>query len=776
MRRSTIAAAVIGFFHGATSIVAADSAVSESVRFNRDIRPILADHCFTCHGADARTREADLRLDDRDSAFAPRDSAAILVPGDPDASELIRRVTAADESERMPPADHPPLSPAQIDVLRRWIAAGAEYEPHWAFITPVRPNVPEVRSPEWVRNPIDAFVLAEIEQRGLAPATEADRRTLIRRLSLDLTGLPPMPADVERFVADASPDAYEQLVERLLASPRYGERWTLAWLDVARYADTGGYQGDIARVMWPWRDWVIASLNANQPFDEFTIEQLAGDLLPNPTREQRLATGFNRNHRINDEDGIVHEEFRIEYVVDRLETTATAWLGLTVGCARCHDHKYDPFSQREFYQLAAYYNSVDESGRGHGNAPPVMFVDAAVEADVAALDAEIASAVALGDAGAAQVEELKKKRTERAAGAVTTMVMQDLPALRDSFVLQRGAYDKPGEQVHHGTPASLSPLPGGAATNRLALAEWLVDPQHPLTARVTVNRFWLLLLGRGLVRTQEDFGTRGELPTHPELLDWLATEFQRTGWDVKSLLRLIVTSATYRQSSSVDAATFPLDPANEWFARGPRFRLSAETIRDQALAAAGLLDDRLGGPPVMPYHPPGLWEEMLSTGETWVQSHGPDLYRRSMYTYMRRTIPPPSMVALDMPNREICLARRATTNTPLQALVLMNDPTYIEAARVLATTALHESGNDGERMESIYLRVLARTPRAEESTVLVELLAEYRTRFTAQPESAAAFLKVGDTPADSTLDSTDLAAMTAVAATVLNMDEVVTRE
>lgn len=775
MRRSSMAAGLICVFCGATCALAAD-ATTPDVRFNRDVRPILADHCFTCHGADVRTRQADLRLDDRDSALAARHGDPILVPGEPESSELFRRITSTDDAERMPPPDHAPLSAAQIDVLHRWIVAGAEFEPHWAFITPERPRVPVTANASWVRNPVDAFVLARIEQHGLTPAHEADRATLIRRVSLDLTGLPPTPAEVDAFLADPAADAYEQLVERLLASPRYGERWAVMWLDAARYADTGGYQGDIPRVMWPWRDWVIAAFNANQPFDQFTIDQLAGDLLSNATRAQRLASGFNRNHRINDEDGIVHEEFRIEYVVDRVETTGNVWLGLTLGCARCHDHKYDPFSQREFYQLAAYFNSIDESGRGHGNAPPLMFVDPDVEAEIAALDARIAEAVAMGDAGAAQAEELRKQRTERAAGALTTMVMQDAATPRDTFVLERGAYDQPGERVQHGTPAVLSPLPADAPANRLALAQWLVDSRHPLAARVTVNRFWLQLFGRGLVRTQEDFGTRGELPTHPELLDWLATELQRTGWDVKTLLRLLVTSATYRQSSSVDARHYPRDPANDWFARGPRFRLSAETIRDQALAAAGLLDDRIGGPPVMPYHPPGLWEQMVSTGDKWVQSHGPDLYRRSLYTYLRRTIPPPSMVAFDMPNREICLARRATTNTPLQALVLMNDTTYVEAARVLASAALREHAPTADRIGALFRRMLSRPPRPDESAILVELFTDFRARFAADSDSTGRFLNLGETPVDASLDPADLAAMSAIAATIFNLDEAVTRE
>lgn len=748
----------------------------EGIGFNRDVRPILADHCLTCHGADAQTREADLRLDDAELMFAPRDGALILVPGRPEESELIRRITSGDQTDRMPPGDHDPLSPLEIELLSAWISEGANYEPHWAFVAPQRPRAPGTSQPDWVGNPIDAFILSRLDLHGLSPAPEADRATLIRRLSLDLIGLPPAPAEVDAFTTDRSEDAYERLVERLLASPRYGERWALTWLDAARYADTGGYQGDIPRVMWPWRDWVIDAFNANQPFDQFTIDQIAGDLLPDATREQTLATGFNRNHRINDEDGIVFEEFRVEYVVDRVETTATVWLGLTLGCARCHDHKYDPFTQREFYQLAAYYNSIEEQGRGHGNAPPIMYVDPDVQAKLAALDEEIAVAKEQKEAQAEQVERLEEQRTNLASAAVTTMVMQDAATPRDTFILTRGAYDKPGEQVQHGTPAVLSPLPKDATPNRLALARWLVDSEHPLTARVTVNRFWLLLFGRGLVRTQEDFGTRGELPTHPDLLDWLATEFQRSGWNVKSLLRLIVASSTYRQSSNVDAAAYARDPANDWFARGPRFRLSAETIRDQALAASGLLDDRIGGPPVMPYQPPGLWEQMVSTTNRWQQSAGPDLYRRSMYTYLRRTVLPPAMAAFDMPNREICLARRERTNTPLQALVLMNDPTFVEAARVLATRAMHEADTARDRIESMFRRVLARAPRAQELTVLIDMFAEYRSRFANAPDRAQAFLEVGVAPVDQSLDAIELAAGAAVAGAIMNLDEAITRE
>jgi len=744
------------------------------LRFNRDVRPILAEKCFHCHGPDAHARQADLRLDRADNALAPRQGFRVITPGKPDESDLYNRITATADSVHMPPPDQErQLTPAEIDVLKRWIEQGAEYEAHWSLIPPERPPVPQVDGSSLPRNVIDNFVLARLQEQGLTLSPKADKPTLIRRVTLDLTGLPATVEEVDAFLADQSPDAYERVVDRLLASPRYGERMALDWLDAARYADSGGYQGDILRTMWPWRDWVITAFNAGMPFDQFTVEQLAGDLLPEPTQEQRIATGFNRNHRINDEDGIILEEFRVEYVADRLETTATVWLGLTIGCARCHDHKYDPVSQREYYQLYAFFNSVDEQGRGNGNAPPVLALPTAEQqAQFDRIDSELEPLRAAASENAERIKKLEEERKSVSTGVVTTMVMQDLPQPRETFVLTRGAYDKPGEPVQVGVPGAFPPLPPGASPNRLALAEWLMDPGHPLTARVAVNRYWQLHFGRGLVSTPEDFGTQGELPTHPELLDWLATEFVRTGWDVKALQRLIVTSATYRQSSGGTAELYRVDPENRLLGRGPRFRLPAETLRDQALSVAGLLVERLGGKSVKPYQPPRLWEEMASASKDYVQDHGADLYRRGLYTFVRRTVPHPAMTVLDAPNREICTVRRPRTNTPTQALNLMNDPTYVEAARALASRVLKQPlPDDAARLTEAFRLLLARAPQEQELALLQQTLAAYRLRYRADPEAARELIHVGESHSSETLDADELAALTGVAQLLLNLDE-----
>ena len=770
----------------------------ETVNFNQHVRPILQDKCLHCHGPDATARQAELRLDRQDEAHAPRDGRRVIVPGRPEQSELIRRITTGGD-ERMPPADQRrQLTASEIELLRRWVAQGGRYEQHWAFVPPSQPVVPTVGDAGWPINAIDHFVWHRLQQHGLRPAPPASRETLIRRVTLDLTGLPPTPGEVDAFLADEAPGAYDRLVDRLLTSPPYGERMALVWLDAARYADSGGYQGDILRSMWLWRDWVIAAYNQGLPFDQFTIEQLAGDLLPEPTREQRIATGFNRNHRINDEDGIIHEEFRVEYVVDRVETTATVWMGLTMGCARCHDHKYDPISQREFYRFFAYFNSIDESGRGRGNAPPLLPVAtgelaariAAAETRLSELQRQL-KAAANGDGKAAAALRQELDKAAKALDALrkqvpTTMVMKELEEPRETFVLIRGAYDRRGEQVAHGTPAVL----GGAAgaqtpqavtppqqpANRLGLARWLLSPSHPLTARVAVNRYWLMYFGRGLVETPEDFGTQGALPTHRELLDWLATEFANSGWDVKALQRRIVTSATYRQASQGSGELLQLDPDNRLLARGPRFRLPAEAIRDQALAASGLLTRRIGGPSVRPYQPDGLWTELASASSKYAQGQGAALYRRSLYTFVRRTVPPPAMTVLDAPNRETCLMRRPRTNTPLQALTLMNDPTYVEAARVLAEQTLGTSPGRREAITAAFRRLLARRPAKAELASLEQAWGLYHRRYVGDLDAAKRLLSVGESRPDDTLDPAEAAAHTAICLLLLNLDETITKE
>jgi hypothetical protein len=969
--------------------LAAAPLVAQTVDFNRDIRPILSDRCFACHGPDASRRMAGLRLDVDGGAKAVGD-------------KLLRRVSSEKDAERMPPpySGKPKLTAAEIERLRSWIRQGAPSKPFWSFVPPQRPALPAVHDPQWAKNPIDRFILARLEREGMRPSPEADRRLLIRRVSLDLTGLPPTLRDVEDFVADRSPDAYEKVVDRLLASPRYGERIAFRWMEAARYGDSNGYQTDGARDMWRWRDWVIDAFNRNMPYDRFTIEQLAGDLLPGATLDQQIASGFNRNHRTTGEGGIIPEEYRVEYVADRAQTTATVWLGLTAGCARCHDHKYDPIPQKDFYRLFAYFNQIpNERGFVWNYGPEAPFVkaplpeqqkrlaelDAAVEArrptlpigeaqarweadaakhaadwtpdrdlvfhqdapgaydgkaaefsyldpftysawiNPAAPDGailtrlddyiesqghglylihgrvrmhlthrftdlgwrvETAAPVKLGEwqhvlvtydgkrmASGVHIyidgepretkilfdqnnEPFHKKDTpirvgagggmkwaggirdariykralspEEAAAAAATgtiaeiaglpaaqrtkaqqaklelaflataapedvrgerstfaqaqsdrdkfydqiptvMIMAD-GAKRDTFVLKRGAYDAHGEKVAPGIPSALG---GPECADRLCLARWLVSAENPLTARVTVNRFWQSFFGFGIVKTVDDFGAQGEFPVHPELLDWLAVEFRESGWNVKALQKLIVMSAAYRQSAAVTPALLERDPDNRLLARGPRLRLGPEVIRDQALAVAGLLTEKVGGPSVKPYQPAGLWQE-LSGDRGYVQSRGPDLYRRSLYTYWKRTVPPPYMMNFDSPNREQCAVSENRTNSPLQALNLMNDVTFVEASRKLAERMMREGG--GAPIAYGYAVVMARLPDARRAQILARAYDRFTAAFRADPTAADEFLKAGESPVASGLDRVELAAYASVASLILNMDEAITKE
>ncbi len=766
-----------------------------SVRFSRDVLPILAENCFQCHGPDEKARKAKLRLDTQEGVLR------VVKPGKSADSELVRRITAAADEVMPPPKTNRKLTAAQKDTLRRWIDAGAAWGKHWAYEPPVRLPLPPVKDHTWGRTAIDLFVLARLEREGLAPSPEASKETLIRRVTLDLTGLPPTPAEVDAFLADHSPDAYEKVVDRLLSSPRYGERMAMDWLDDARYADTNGYQNDFARTMWPWRDWVVAAFNANQPFDRFVIEQLAGDLLPNATLQQRIATGFNRNNRTVTEAGSIDEEWRIENAVDRVETTATVFLGLTMGCGRCHDHKFDPISQKEFYGFLAFFNSLNEKGvytEQRGNVAPLITLPtpederrlrefdgaiAATERAVRELESANPGKVLVEaelKALKAAAAKLRKDKGDYQQRIPSVMVMEDLKTPRPTFVLKRGRYDMPdpAQKVEPGVPSCLSPLPSGAPRNRLGLAEWLVSPDNPLTARVTVNRYWQRLFGTGLVKTAENFGLQGEPPSHPELLDWLATEFAR-GWDVKAMQRLIVTSATYRQSSKATAALVQHDPENRLLARGPRFRLPAELVRDNALAISGLLVERTGGPSIKPYQPAGLWEELAGgAGEgPYVQDKGAGLYRRSLYVYRKRTVPHPAMTTFDAPSREVCQVKRARTNTPLQALELLNDVTYVESARRLAQMMLADGGHTPEeRIRFAFRRATARIPEAKEVQVLAHGLERYRKAFAADREEALRYLRHGDSPVDPRLDPVELAAYTATAGVILNLDETITKE
>ncbi|MDO8540480.1 MAG: PSD1 and planctomycete cytochrome C domain-containing protein [Opitutaceae bacterium] len=989
---------------------------AEALEFNRDVRPILSDNCFACHGFDAKKRKGKLRLDTLEGATAERDGFQAIVPGDLSKSELWLRINSEDEDERMPPKEtHKTLSAAQKEILKRWIIEGARYQPHWAYVAPQRKTPPMIKMITWPHNDIDRLILAKLETAGLKPSPEADRSTLIRRLSLDLTGLPANPTEVAAFLSDQSPDAYERVVDRLLGSPHFGERMAVDWLDAARYADTNGYQIDRDREIWAWRDWVIAAFNNNMPFDRFTIEQIAGDLLPNAALEQRIATGFNRNHMINEEGGIIPEEFLAEYAADRVETTSAVWLGQTFICTRCHDHKFDPFTQRDFYSLKAFFHNVPEQGKslrqaefrfssppyvklpspaldakltelrkeltvlkarlaalerephggiedwvkrlasetiewraltprsasaeeqkpqvekenntvlfeflnntrqdvtvraktsdaritslrltcastevastfnwtelsvqivrpgvrpapiklrpavaGHslaaesvafihdGNretrvplrvtparsvsavfeldealqnetgealelvfiigsygasgptrwrfeatdADRTLFVPAALvagatktpeqrsEEETAKLGARYAAQQPRGRELEDKIAAVQRRMIDKERAYSTTMVMEEMEKPRETFILVRGAYDKRGERVTANTPAMLPPMNAAEPKNRLGLARWLVSPENPLTARVTVNRLWQAVFGMGLVKTSEDFGSQGEVPSHPELLDWLATEFMQSGWDVKRTMQLLVTSATYRQQSRFTPELLERDPENRLLARAPRFRLQGEFVRDQALAMSGLLVPTIGGPSVRPYHPPGLYEGVAPTSEdtvkTYVQGRGLDLYRRSLYTYWKRSVPHPAMLAFDVPFREVCTVKRPRTNTPSQALNLMNDPTYVEAARFMAERIMREGRADvSSRLAYGFSLALARKPNPREMVVLRRAYDRAQREFAADPAAANAWLSVGEARRDSKLSPAELAAFATVASTILCMDETITKQ
>ena len=757
----------------------------EVVDFNFHVKPLLSDRCFKCHGPDENTREADLRLDIEAGAYAALDSAGerfAIVPGNPKKSELVRRIYHSDPEERMPPAEsNLSLTDYERAVLERWIEQGAEWKTHWAFTPPQKPATPEVARTDWPLNPIDAFVLARLEQEGLQPSPAASREKWLRRVTFDLTGLPPTLEEIDAFLADASPEAYERVADRLLDSPAYGERMAVDWLDLARYADTQGHHHDFERNMWPWRDWVVDAFNENMPYDAFVTWQLAGDLLPEPTYEQLLATGFNRNHKITQECGVIDEEFRVEYVVDRTNTFGTAFLGLTMQCAQCHDHKYDPVSQKEYYQLFSFFNNVPERGRWpHAEKTSSMPGLPLPESELARAKAYIDRLLSERDAAPDSLEnDYGTWEAELNVLTYPTMIMGEMDTLRPAFILDRGRYDAPGERVVSATPAQILPFPSDLPPNRLGLAEWLFLPDHPLTARVAVNRYWQMLFGTGIVRTPEDFGSQGALPSHPELLDWLAVSFRESGWDVAELLKTIVLSATYRQSSATTPELQERDPANTLLARGPHLRLTAEMIRDNALAISGLLAGEIGGPPVKPYQPTGLWMEVSSGGTFMRKYHegtGDDLYRRSLYTFWKRIQPPPSMITFDAASRNECIVKRQQTSTPLQALVLLNDPQFVEAARVLGERMILEGGAaPADRIRFGFRLATSRNPDDEEAGILIDLLGEEQARFQENPDQATALLNIGAYSSGSELEIAEWAAYASVASAMMNLSETISK-
>ncbi len=791
------------------------SAENQPIDFSRDIRPILSRNCFACHGPDEHDRQAGLRLDDRDAAVAELDSGLrAILPGDPAASELVARIRESDPELLMPPPEsHHILSESDKQLLERWIADGAVYAPHWAYVPPQAWPTPEPTDSDWPQSWIDAFVLMRLEQEGLPPSVDADPVTLIRRLHLDLTGLPPASAAVDAFLADASPAAFDDAVDQLLASPRHAERMASWWLDLVRYADTVGYHGDQTHNASPYRDWVIHAFLENLPFDRFTLLQLAGDLIEPAEGEHPddlvLASAYHRLLQTSHEGGIQVNEYRAIYQADRVRNVSEVWLGATLGCSQCHDHKYDPFTARDFYAMGAFFADIDDErhmgnagfGGGTNTLPTTRLPERPVvgpfeRIDAQRLDAEIAQlerqlAALPGQRDAADSEEtdeaaalqarLEALTAPRKSLARAVMVTESLESPREVRVLPRGNWmDETGEVVEPAVPAFLGRLAADGRAGRDDLARWLVTPTveggiGELTARVVVNRLWALFFGEGLCRSSEDFGGQGEPPDHPELLDRLAVELVASGWDVRSLIRQIVTSRSYRQSSEASAELLARDPDNRLLARQGRWRLPAEHVRDTALFAGGLLVEQLGGPSVRPYQPAGYYQHLNFPKRTYEADTDRQQWRRGLYVHWQRMFLHPQMAAFDAPTREECTARRLPSNTPTQALVLLNDPTFVEAARGLAERAVLAVADDGERIVFLWREAVSRRPDATERSLLEQLLARRRREYAAQPEAAEALLGVGHAPRQGDTSSEELAAWTAVARSVLNLQEAIAR-
>ena len=724
----------------------ANASSLETISYNRDIRPIFSDTCFRCHGPDESSREADLRFDLPESAFAEREGGySAIVPGDPEVSEAWLLINEEDPEYRMPPRkSHLELTDAQKKLIGRWIEEGAKYERHWAFEAPQKSPLPEVENETWPKTAVDRFVLAQLEEEGTEPNPEATPNAWLRRVTQDLTGLPPTLDEIEAFEADDSREAEERVVDRLLDSIHYAERMTAIWLDNARYADSNGFQFDNARSMWPWRDWVIQAFRANMPYDRFITEQLAGDLLEDPTQSQLIATGFNRNHPHSIEGGIIDEEYRVMYANDKTTTAGTLFLGLTMDCTRCHDHKYDPLTMEDYYSMFAFFNTSAELG-----APGEKGFKHTAKAVPPFVDYRS------GNSGAENIQ---------------VMVMED--TVRQSYVLEQGLFDQPGKKVEPRTPSAL-PEFDGYPENRLGLAQWLTSSENPLFGRVAVNRLWQQFFGIGLVDTPDNFGMQGALPSHPMLLDWLTVEFRENDWDLHHLIRAIVLSATYRQAS--DFRPELEDPENRLLARGPTFRLPAEMIRDQALILGNLMTNHVGGPSAMPYQPSGVWEDLNapdSHAEIYKQDSGPGLYRKSLYTYWRRATLHPTMAAFDAPNRDVCSVERASTNTPLQALVTLHEPTFIEASRRLAERSIE---ND-DPISHVFQSILSRKPEKEEQGILTDLHQQRLAQYVEDPSAAARLLNVGASLADPNLDRIQVAALADVCHAILNLSETITRK
>ena len=741
--------------------------VPDEIDYNFHVRPILSDKCFACHGPDAKKREANLRLDTEDGAFKALEDnpkAHVVVKGNPGISELYQRIITEDTSLQMPPPSFKlTLTKDEVKIIEKWIKQGAKVKKHWAFLAPSKVSLPKADK-DWVQNEIDYFTFAKMEEMGLKPSEESSKETLLKRVSFDLTGLPPTIEMQDAFLKDNSPNAYEKVVNQLLKSKHFGERMAINWLDVARYADSHGYQDDGLRTMWPWRDWVIHAFNSNYSYKKFVSWQLAGDIMadkmPNypKAREMRLASGFNRNHKITQEGGVIDEEYRVEYVTDRTNTYGKAFMALTYECAKCHSHKYDPISQKEYFGTFAFFNQVPEKGifgtidASYADPPNMQIKDEDVKSIF---------------------NFINKKDTTK----LQVMVMKDSSNQRPTYILERGNYDAHGALVDFTQPEAILKY-NGYEKNRYGLTRWMFDDRNPLTSRVYVNRIWEQIFGRGIVKTIGDFGMQGELPTHPELLDWLAVDFRQNGWNIKRLMKQIVMSATYRQSSTVTKDHLKVDPENKYLARASRLRVPAELVRDHVLYSAGLLNEEIGGPSIKPYQPKGLWEVATSgrgSLSRYVQDHGSELYRRGMYVFIKRTVPPPSMLIFDASNRDQCQVQRSRTNTPLQALAMLNDPHVLESSRVLAQAELLKSQDIDKILNEGFRKIVCRTPSSAEMKILKDYFEEEKKFFEKQPNKIKALEKIGEFENKPVKNSVILAALLQTFQMIYNMEETLIR-